>query len=715
MIIVPAARTSPQLTFCLDSQPSKFQAVLQPSPLSGRSARPSASSSPQLRLSDREHPAAGKLHTHKHSLSTQPHIHFTPRTTSNRQWTRLGTFTDLKFLLLISGVEINPGPPQTNASQTLTISHININSITSANRLDELQQYVDINNIHILALTETKLGKETATSQYKLHGFHSPLTRHRNRHGGGVAIYIRNTLPFQRLTFLEINDEEWVWAKVKLKDISLIICCIYLPPHLTINRLQQFISNLTESSCQAITQSNTETFIMGDLNAGNIYLDAQFNRHSSVSTFDHMLKDATDSLNLHQIINQPTRITSNCENLLDLIFTTNNQKVIDSGTFSSFSNLDHFPVFAKINVAPIIQKVEPTYTTIWDYSKLNSSLLTSLLINTNWTDILNNDIDTATDLFTSAILESASASIPIKRIKHHPQQKPWVTSELKRNIRKRDRLFKIAKRTQTSFNWDRWRHQRNQVTTLNRKLKEEHLHNQVQKLLTQKLNPHKYHQTLKTITGRTRDDDIPPLETNGIIINDDLEKATLLNDHFATQSTLNIPDTKEPPPHDALDIPPLENITTSAQEVLRIINSLDANKSTGPDGIPVRLIKLIAILIAEPLAALFNKSLAEGRYPSKFKEAHIKPIFKNKGTPSDPTSYRPISILSALSKIFEKIVHKNIYNHITENALLSRETKRLQTTSQHSATTSLLDRQPLQIIRHGTRIYCSLLRHIKIL
>ena len=210
------------------------------------------------------------------------------------------------------------------------------------------------------------------------------------------------------------------------------------------------------------------------------------------------------------------------------------------------------------------------------------------------------------------------------------------------------------------------------MTPLNRRLKDEHLQNQINKLVTQKLNPYKYHQTLRNITGRTRDDEIPPLESdNGDVINDDTEKATLLNDYFAAQSTLNIPDTQQPPAHDAPDAPTLENITTTEQEVLNILNSLDGNKSTGPDEIPVKLLKLIALLIAKPLSELFNKSLAEGRCPSRFKEANIKTIFKNKGSPSDHKCYRPISILSALSKIFEKIVYRNIYEHATEYSLLT--------------------------------------------
>ena len=74
-----------------------------------------------------------------------------------------------------------------------------VKNITAGNKTDELQQFVEANNQQILALYETKLDNKIANSQYKLNGFHTPLIRHRNRHGGGEAIYIHTSLPFQRL------------------------------------------------------------------------------------------------------------------------------------------------------------------------------------------------------------------------------------------------------------------------------------------------------------------------------------------------------------------------------------------------------------------------------------------------------------------------------------------------------------------------------------
>ena len=98
--------------------------------------------------------------------------------------------------------------------------------ITAENKIDELQQFVDINNIKILALTENKLGDNIPTSQYKLTGFHAPLTKHRNRHGGGVAIYVHSSLPFERLNELELDGEEWLWAKIRLPKVTIGIMYI---------------------------------------------------------------------------------------------------------------------------------------------------------------------------------------------------------------------------------------------------------------------------------------------------------------------------------------------------------------------------------------------------------------------------------------------------------------------------------------------------------
>ena len=119
--------------------------------------------------------------------------------------------------------------------------------------------------------------------------------------------------------------------------------------------------------------------MLGDLNAGNIYLNQQKYQHSGITNFDHSLSEAAEALDLQQLIRQPTRISDTCQNLRDLIFISNGSSILDSGTLSSFANLDHFPIYATIRVSLPPENTQTTHRHMWDYSKLNAPLLTAHL------------------------------------------------------------------------------------------------------------------------------------------------------------------------------------------------------------------------------------------------------------------------------------------------------------------------------------------------
>ena len=86
---------------------------------------------------------------------------------------------------------------------------------------------------------------------------------------------------------------------------------------------------------------------------------------------------------------------------------------------------------------------------------MDPTLLTNLLMRASWNDILEQDLDRATNDFMNTILDAASKSIPKKRINVRDTYKSLVTSELRRYIRKRERLFRLAKRTDCPHDWHR--------------------------------------------------------------------------------------------------------------------------------------------------------------------------------------------------------------------------------------------------------------------
>jgi hypothetical protein len=95
------------------------------------------------------------------------------------------------------------------------------------------------------------------------------------------------------------------------------------------------------------------------------------------------------------------------------------------------------------------------------------------------------------------------------------------------------------------------------------------------------------------------------------------------------------------------------------EEVFKAIKSIKTKRSVGPDGIPAYIVKGCADIITPTLSHLFNVSLKTGVFPNKWKTAKVCPIFKN-GDRNDVKNYRPVSILSIFSKIFECIIYKHV-------------------------------------------------------
>ena len=448
---------------------------------------------------------------------------------------------------------------------------------------------------------------------------------------------------------------------------------MYIPPNSTQEKLNEFIDSLAESVALAKTFDPAIIVILGDFYAGNNYLDSKYQNHSGITFFDRQLNDITSSLDLIQLIDQPTRQNANTANLRDLVFVSDADSVKENGVDSPFSQIDHYPVHVTINIT------KPSYNrrskTIRDYNLLDADKLTRELMQTDWDSILNQPMNQATELFTQTILNAADNAIPTRTIQFSPNDKAWCTSELRREIRKRDRLFRTALRLQTEESWTRWRRQRNLTTELNKNLKGKYRATQVKQLLATRNEPYKYHNILRQMTGRTKPQTLPTLiKPDGQTTTDDYDKANLLNEQFADQSRLDaenriIPGATIPNP----EVPILDSITITESEVLKLLNSLNVNKSCGPDNLPPEILKLIAILIVSPLTKLFNKSLRFGIFPSLWKQATIHPIFKKKGSASDPLNYRPISLLPCISKIFEKIIFNRVYKHISENQLFTEK------------------------------------------
>ena len=100
--------------------------------------------------------------------------------------------------------------------------------------------------------------------------------------------------------------------------------------------------------------------------------------------------------------------------------------------------------------------------------------------------------------------------------------------------------------------------------------------------------------------------------------------------------------------------PFLNNIQFTPLEVQGVLETLELGKSTGPDNVNNRVLKELSAALSNPLCDLFNTSMSKSLFPDIWKEANVSALHKN-DDPSLVSNYRPISLLSALGKVIEKI------------------------------------------------------------
>jgi hypothetical protein len=178
------------------------------------------------------------------------------------------------------------------------------------------------------------------------------------------------------------------------------------------------------------------------------------------------------------------------------------------------------------------------------------------------------------------------------------------------------------------------------------------------------------------LLGRNKScETVEKINVDGRIITDSAEIATEFNGFFTSigkKISNSIPPT-EKQPEEYIDygreIPLLNLGNTTQEHVKKVINKLASKNSCDVNGVSTRMIKTVGNEIAAPLSHIFNLSLTNGKFPTQLKKCRVIPIYKA-GDHTECDNYRPISLLSSISKILEKIVAEKLIEHLLSNDLL---------------------------------------------
>jgi len=184
------------------------------------------------------------------------------------------------------------------------------------------------------------------------------------------------------------------------------------------------------------------------------------------------------------------------------------------------------------------------------------------------------------------------------------------------------------------------------------------------------LNPKKWWHIVKTMMGQNKQTQYPPLQLDDVTISDPELKANAFNTYFANQNVLCEEQATLPDSYPSFDQAKLDNIIITEEEVMDHLKGINTSKAVGPDLVSPRMLKEAGLAISSSLTRLFNLSLKMGVVPKMWKEASVIPIHKKKDK-SDISNYRPVSLLSCVGKLQERIIFKHMYNYLHVNKLIS--------------------------------------------
>ena len=390
------------------------------------------------------------------------------------------------------------------------------------------------------------------------------------------------------------------------------------------------------------------------------------------SNNSNKMTELLQDLNLRQLINEPTHFTENSSSLIDLVLVRNTTNVLTSGVIDSFipdQTRYHLPIIVLLKFLRPHTKIFKRL--VWNYKIADFDRYRTVLSESNLVEKMEstNDIDENVQQFTEILLNAAKHTVPNKFVTIRPTVHPWITSKILNLIRKRKRNFRKFKRTSDFSYWVRYKHIRNKVVLAVRKSKIDYFDKLDDLLATETSNMKLFWKTSKQLLNLSKSSsNIPTLILNNEYAENDIHKANMLNNYFASQAFMT--DDNRP----LSQLLPVQHVLNSieilSQDVSDVLRNLNINKSCGPDLVSPRLLKEADSVLARPLSMIFNHSLDQGYFPVQWKHGNVCPIY-NKDDKSLPSNYRPITLLSILGKIMERCVHKYLYNFVITNRILT--------------------------------------------
>ena len=495
----------------------------------------------------------------------------------------------------------------------------------------------------------------------------------------GLITYVHEQFSF---TVRNLYKPSRLWEGIFI-DISptflnkkITLCNIYRAPRDNNSHLSKFLSDITPL-IDVLSKEPSNLVFCGDININLL----QINTRNPYSEY----LDLMISNNLTPYISLPTRFSRRSATLIDHIFCRfpNSQQKASSGIILSDIS-DHCPAFVvlKRNTntlrPPKYIQVRTSTETAFNNLRIELSQMNIMAqldqsqgVNpcTNYKTIINN------------IAQACEKHLPVKTVKYHKHKhkhSSWITSGIIKSIKFRDNLYK--KMLATPHDSNDFATLKTNLKTYNsilnksiRSAKKLHFQNTFNK---HKNDTRKTWETIRTILNCKKDKkDFPTFFTvNDSEITCKEEIANHFNQFFVEIGP------KLAAHIDSSGFPSFNTYLTKSynhkfhfqtvapEEIKKVISDFLPKSTTGHDGVSMKVIKLLDSNFIDAISLILNQSLLSGIFPDDLKIAKVLPVYK-KDNIHVLDNHRPISILPAISKVFERIVYNQLYDYFSVHKL----------------------------------------------
>lgn len=552
--------------------------------------------------------------------------------------------------------------------KTLSVCHLNPRSVK--NKVLSLNDFITSNDFDIVGITETWLGPnplpciaELVPPRYKFK--HTP--RPSSRKGGGVALIFKQSLSVKVLTSSadgKYKHFEYMDCQVTYGSTVVRVAVVYRPPPSKANGLtcSGFLAEWPQFLDRFAAMS-TNTYIIGDT---NFHIDNP--KDSAAKTF----LGAISTCGMQQHVSEPTHVRGHT---LDIVISKDNDSSIsnvtvrDPGLSDQDGNLsgDHFAVLFDTS----LKKPSPVTTKV-TYRKVKAISTEAFRHDIRSTlpscDQTSTSVAQQLSIYTSHLQKLLDKHAPERHrtITQHPDT-PWYTSKLRDAKRERRRLERKWRISQLEVHRLAYRDHCSKSNKLLRQARQDYY---TGKIMECGHDQKSLMNVAKQLMGMKDPPALPKAVSN---------KA--LADRFSTYFSQKIQTLRDDLEKDGgvtlLPTDPFTGVTmevfrpATEEEVRKVITS-SPSKSCGLDPIPTWLVKDCVYELVPCITSMINTSLSQGIVPSEMKSAQITPLLKKSGLDQETLkNYRPVSNLSFVSKVLERIVAQRLDEHLSLNNLHS--------------------------------------------